>query len=399
MKTKVCPCCDQPINGIYCKGCRKIVLNPVEQDIKYYLNTRHPDYDHTCTFHGNNASQRSDSGGRTAGRVMTPSESEAKKAEIKARMMQRKRELQSKREARTLDRRGDSKKYTGRDWNGEPLRPIIKANPRNRMLTLIIVTITSLILFLAVMIGIIADANGRMYGIAVAVAEPERAVEAPAMEAAIAVDRTIEVPAATVSADELPVPVETDAAQVESWERTDAEVREAGIACTGYGHFDVTYEDARPILLGCIEDYGLLWGEEEPYSYNLEMDFVSWFRTIYGFVIGSEDEYVGILELETDTATGQIHGITIYTGREECLYELVDIATYFMNSTGIVSEELPEGEIFYREAMKEDGKIQRENGFRMMYDLEVACYLAAEGEDQEFYSMSVYAPGYYTVAE
>ncbi len=97
MKTKVCPCCDQPITGIYCKGCRKLVLNPVEQEIRYYLNTRHPQDDHHCMFHdsgdaGNLYRDADAFGVRQASHKMTTSETERKKAEIRTRMESRKTE-------------------------------------------------------------------------------------------------------------------------------------------------------------------------------------------------------------------------------------------------------------------------------------------------------------------
>ena len=98
MKTKVCPCCDQPIQGIYCKGCRKIVLHPVEQNIHYYLNERHPEHETDCSYHGNTAagtSEVTDPNVRNEDHRMTPYEAEAKKAEIKERMLQKQRELQS----------------------------------------------------------------------------------------------------------------------------------------------------------------------------------------------------------------------------------------------------------------------------------------------------------------
>ena len=77
MKIKICPCCDQPIQGIYCKGCRKIVWKPAEREINYYLNTRHPAFDHDCTFHDDR---------------MSFSAIEAKKEEIRKRMMQNRQE-------------------------------------------------------------------------------------------------------------------------------------------------------------------------------------------------------------------------------------------------------------------------------------------------------------------
>ena len=84
MKMKICPCCDQPIERNYCKGCRKIVLKPLEQDVDYYLNTRHPDFEHACTYHEGQVAER-----------MSYNEIEAKKREIQARMMAKKNALES----------------------------------------------------------------------------------------------------------------------------------------------------------------------------------------------------------------------------------------------------------------------------------------------------------------
>ena len=86
MKMKLCPCCDQPIQGIYCKGCRKIVLNPVEQNVTYYLNRRHPEFDHDCTYHEGEVRQSEEQ--------MTFHEIEAKKEEIRARMAAKKNPLE-----------------------------------------------------------------------------------------------------------------------------------------------------------------------------------------------------------------------------------------------------------------------------------------------------------------
>lgn len=80
MKKTVCPYCDQPINGHYCNGCRRIVWKPVETEITYYLNERHPQEAHDCQFHSD---------------VITGDAAEAKKAEIRARMAARQAEKQS----------------------------------------------------------------------------------------------------------------------------------------------------------------------------------------------------------------------------------------------------------------------------------------------------------------
>ena len=99
MKTKICPCCDQPIQGIYCKGCRKIVWSPVEREVNYYLNTRHPAFDHDCTFHDDMSRKQStkaalvsDTSLAKADDRMSFSAIEAKKEEIRKRMMQNRQE-------------------------------------------------------------------------------------------------------------------------------------------------------------------------------------------------------------------------------------------------------------------------------------------------------------------
>lgn len=79
MKKIVCPYCDQPISGHYCKGCRRIIWKPVQTEITYYLNERHPQESHDCQFHSD---------------VITGDTAEAKKAEIRERMAVRQMEKQ-----------------------------------------------------------------------------------------------------------------------------------------------------------------------------------------------------------------------------------------------------------------------------------------------------------------
>ena len=52
MKDKYCPYCDQKMtSGLYCKGCKRIVLHPYWQDVDYYLNERHPQQETDCLYH------------------------------------------------------------------------------------------------------------------------------------------------------------------------------------------------------------------------------------------------------------------------------------------------------------------------------------------------------------
>ncbi len=52
MKQKICPSCDGKLKGNYCPFCHKIVRKPLEWDVRYYLNERHPDWETDCDYHG-----------------------------------------------------------------------------------------------------------------------------------------------------------------------------------------------------------------------------------------------------------------------------------------------------------------------------------------------------------
>lgn len=352
MKTKVCPCCDQPISGIYCRGCRKIVLNPVVQDVHYYLNERHPENETDCSFHGKTTPET-----KTSDRVMTPFEAEAKKAEIKERMQTRGQEPKS---SAKISNASNTRKTV---LNGNTLPSKKTAESRASIVGITIF----MVVFMNVLLVLLRSFHHSGYDFTLG-------------------QRTAETAASAY-------------AEWEEWELSDEEVKAAGIACTGYGHFDITYEDARQAFLDCVDDAGYMWSEGEPYSYNQKMNEMSWFQTVYDYAIETEDAYIGTVEIETDTATGQIHGISLYAGVGEGFFETADIAAAFMKKVGMAGGELPDGRGFYEEAMENAGETQLEDGFCMMYGLEVSCYVPEKIEEPDFYAMSVYAPGYYTASE
>ena len=54
MKQKYCPYCDQKMKiSHYCQECRRIVWQPYEQNVDYYLNERHPQSEKNCLYHDN----------------------------------------------------------------------------------------------------------------------------------------------------------------------------------------------------------------------------------------------------------------------------------------------------------------------------------------------------------
>ncbi|MBE5972456.1 MAG: hypothetical protein E7246_08075 [Lachnoclostridium sp.] len=365
MKMKICPCCDQPINGFYCKGCRKIVWKPVEQNVQYYLNTRHPEYEHACAYH--------DGVSRQSTERMTASETEAKKAEIKARMLQRKQEPKSAKAA--------------------PVQTVKRSSQAARRHSSLIAIITAMIVMITVFITftmiIVFNTMDDVTHMGWAEAVPEPMAVAPARETPLD-----EAPAPEAEYFlELPVPAETDLAYMEDWELTDDEVRELGVACNGFGHFPIIFEDAVAVLRDCISDAGYGWSMSV-YSYNQFIDEYNWYETVYEFTIRNEEEYAGFLNINVDTATGEIHGMEMYTHYEKGFSEVADIAVKFLERIG-AAENLPDGTEFFETAYKSQG----DDGFCIQSGLEVVCEIPELDEGYDFYRMEIYAPGYYTIAE
>jgi len=356
MKKVVCPYCDQPIQGKYCDGCRRIVWKPKQMEITYYLNERHPEHETDCTFHND---------------VLTQDAVEAKKAEIRERMLARQREAAT--EVKTVS---------------IPNVPRKKQTPKKFAK----IKTGFIIYFIIVFIGILAPIIGAVFD---AVSDMGRRVEA-----FVAPEPVPEPMEAPLAMENMTLPVEMEEAlenaaieeELEEWERTDEQVKALGEACNGFGHSPVVYEEVEPVLLSCMDELGLE-GEYDTYSYNQVMDHYTWFETTNEYVLSDENGYVGIFEINTDTATGQIHGISMYTHGEEEFFRMADLAMEFMNMTGL-SETVPDGRSFYEESLL-DG-LQDDPGYRLQYGMEVDSLEPESNEDDPFYKMSIYVPGYYT---
>lgn len=286
MKKTVCPYCDQPIKGMYCKGCRRIVWKPEVTEITYYLNERHPGDEEHCRFHGD---------------VMTGDMAEAKKTRKQA----------------VSGKMGPNASGTGH-----------KKSALSKIKTGLI------IYFLLVFIGLLGPIIGAVF---------DMFMNLGSMHGDIAVPEPVHVP----------VEVEEVLMQEE------------------------------------------LEGEYDTYSYNQVVDDDTWFETVHEFTVTDSDGYVGILEISADTATGQIHGISMYTHGEEGFFRMADMVMNFMNEAGI-AEDLPDGRHFYEEALLENA--QEDVGYRMQYGLEVSCVEPEPDEEEAFYELAVFVPGYYTDA-
>lgn len=347
MKKVVCPYCDQPIQGKCCKGCRRIVWNPKEIEYNYYLNERHSVNEDHCQFHGD---------------ILTGDMAEAKKAEIRERMMERQRERQTKKKPSAIPNVSPKTSAPKTQVSADKKKALSKI----RIGFFIYIFMMFAGVFMVVMENL-ADGIGDFARDITHVMEP--------------VPEPVEVPAELEDVLENAAPK----ADLEEWERTDEQVIALGEACTGFGHSDVIYADVEAVLMACMAD-AELEGEYDTYSSNQVMDHFTWFETVHEFVITDAEDYVGILEISTDTATGQIHGINMYTHGEEGFFRIADMVVTFMNETGL-AEELPDGRTLHEEVL-----ICVEQGDGMLYGLEVYTMRPEPTEDDPFYTMSLSIP-------
>lgn len=108
----------------------------------------------------------------------------------------------------------------------------------------------------------------------------------------------------------------------------DEEVIQAGVACNGNGHFNVSGAEMEELAKTVLQHYGYEIKEDQIYrsSYNVEYpDYDGGIPyTIYSsyisIIIGEDEEdSEEYLNLEYDTATGQLHGIHLWIEDKETM--------------------------------------------------------------------------------
>ncbi len=431
MKIRVCPCCDQPIKGIYCKGCKKLVLHPVEQNIHYYLNERHPEFEADCTFHGDTTARRTAAepgayrgetrpmaevvrrsvdvsrerdgeAPRMSDQKMTGTESEAKKREIRERMEARKREQAASREASAGSRPSASERTfpePARSFRrNEPAMAGNRAggrrNPGKRhvwkwLLFPIVIFLLPMIISLIVFMSI-STSQSREY----AVPEPL----APALMQEIPVLPEVD------AAEEVALP-DIGAFENAGERRDDGTTtgdlffegaKRDGEPCDVYGHFDQVYEDMQYALYDQIFKAGLLWKApmttENVYDYG-DGTFLN--ELLYSYEIYDDDGYVGMLEVSTDGESGQIHGFSMYTSDRSGFFAMFE-AVWNLLWQNEMAEMLPSDcEGFYRTMIEEYADDNYGTAVFLFGGLEYSAYVPEDTENPDFYSLWINVPAVY----
>ena len=181
------------------------------------------------------------------------------------------------------------------------------------------------------------------------------------------------------------------------------EVRAIGVNCTNYGHYDAQLADVMAALERLLPQYGFSeWSLEDTYSYNYASDDMSWYNTDQAYYLNRDGEYVGSITIYADTATDDLHGIGAYSSDEEAFYQIVDVLEAAFQEFGYLDTDLSGQEIYQKLINTEDMIVSKTddsvNGFTTAYGPEIFVSKESASGDY-FYSIQMYAPGYYTSVE
>lgn len=403
MKQRYCPYCDQKMtSGLYCSGCKRIVWHPYVQDVDYYLNERHPQHESDCLYHdggseypGSRASSTDSYAGVFKGNGTSTSTQGGKKKtnrEKKAadpfqnmgNRMTGQRNAFEHMKSQLEQYRSQADTCQSGTYSSQSAKNIMdrvnSERGRKKPFTGILIVV---IIWLVFSVG-----GNLLFLITHAIRESIYGIEN----------------IFDSSSGDLWSSADSNAAEVlGEGELSDEEVRAIGTNCTNYGHYDAQLADVTAALDRLLPQYGFSeWSMEDTYSYNYASDDMSWYNTDQACYLSRDGEYVGSITIYADTATDDLHGIGAYSSNEEAFYQIVDVLEAVFQEFGYLDTDLSGQEVYQELINTEDMIVSKTddsvNGFTTAYGPEIfASKESPSGDD--FYSIQMYAPGYYTSVE
>ena len=403
MKQRYCPYCDQKMtSGLYCSGCKRIVWHPYVQDVDYYLNERHPQHESDCLYHdggseypGSRASSTDSYAGVFKGNGTSTSTQGGKKKtnrEKKAadpfqnmgNRMTGQRNAFEHMKSQLEQYRSQADTCQSGTYSSQSAKSIMdrvnSERGRKKPFTGILIVV---IIWLVFSVG-----GNLLFLITHAIRESIYGIEN----------------IFDSSSGDLWSSADSNAVEVlGEGELSDEEVRAIGTNCTNYGHYDAQLADVTAALDRLLPQYGFSeWSMEDTYSYNYASDDMSWYNTDQDFYLSRDGEYVGSITIYAYTATDDLHGIGAYSSDEEAFYQIVDVLEATFQEFGYLDTDLSGQEVYQELINTEDMIVSKTddsvNGFTTAYGPEIfASKESPSGDD--FYSIQMYAPGYYTSVE
>ena len=403
MKQRYCPYCDQKMtSGLYCSGCKRIVWHPYVQDVDYYLNERHPQHESDCLYHdggreypGSSAFNTDSYAGVFKGNGTSTSTQGGKKKTNQEKKtadpfqnmgnrMTGQRNAFEHMKSQLEQYRSQADTCQSGTYSSQSAKNIMdrvnSERGRKKPFTGILIVV---IIWLVFSVG-----GNLLFLITHAIRESIYGIEN----------------IFDSSSGDLWSSADSNAVEVlGEGELSDEEVRAIGTNCTNYGHYDAQLADVTAALDRLLPQYGFSeWSMEDTYSYNYASDDMSWYNTDQACYLSRDGEYVGSITIYADTATDDLHGIGAYSSDEEAFYQIVDVLEATFQEFGYLDTDLSGKEVYQELINTEDMIVSKTddsvNGFTTAYGPEIfASKESPSGDD--FYSIQMYAPGYYTSVE
>ena len=389
-------------SGLYCSGCKRIVWHPYVQDVDYYLNERHPQHESDCLYHdggseypGSSASGTDSYAGVFKGNGTSTSTQGGKKKtnrEKKAaepfqnmgNRMTGQRNAFEHMKSQLEQYRSQADTCQSGTYSSQSAKNIMdrvnSERGRKKPFTGILIV---------VIIWLVFSVGGNLLFL----------ITHAIRESIYGIENIFDSSSGDLwsSADSNAVGV------LGEGELSDEEVRAIGTNCTNYGHYDAQLADVTAALDRLLPQYGFSeWSMEDTYSYNYASDDMSWYNTDQAYYLSRDGEYVGSITIYADTATDDLHGIGAYSSDEEAFYQIVDVLEATFQEFGYLDTDLSGQEVYQELINTEDMIVSKTddsvNGFTTAYGPEIfASKESPSGDD--FYSIQMYAPGYYTSVE
>lgn len=389
-------------SGLYCSGCKRIVWHPYVQDVDYYLNERHPQHESDCLYHdggseypGSRASSTDSYAGVFKGNGTSTSTQGGKKKtnrEKKAadpfqnmgNRMTGQRNAFEHMKSQLEQYRSQADTCQSGTYSSQSAKNIMdrvnSERGRKKPFTGILIV---------VIIWLVFSVGGNLLFL----------ITHAIRESIYGIKNIFDS-----SSGDLWSSADSNAAEVlGEGELSDEEVRAIGTNCTNYGHYDAQLADVTAALDRLLPQYGFSeWSMEDTYSYNYASDDMSWYNTDQACYLSRDGEYVGSITIYADTATDDLHGIGAYSSDEEAFYQIVDVLEATFQEFGYLDTDLSGQEVYQELINTEDMIVSKTddsvNGFTTAYGPEIfASKESPSGDD--FYSIQMYAPGYYTSVE
>ncbi len=338
MTYQICPICDQKLTKPhYCSFCKQRIKHPLTIDVDYYLNERHPEGEHDCTYHDSHDAAPAQSASSEdwnawpwtsttrQGSSRTKSGSSSRPSASSARPQSTSRPAQSpaRPQRQTASRSSGS---SGKTKKKSSKMPIF-------ILVLLIAAACWLLSFYQAVKAVLQEKGGLSFWSSIA---SEFGLEGTPLDSLIT-DGLSSWEITPESGYDVPPAFAYGEDDYISWSVETDEIIAAGKPCSGYGHFLQDAESLIKALLSYTDSIGAELSDSYDYSDNTEdSSGYTFYDTVQTYDFGSNEtaSYDNGFQISSDTATGQLHSVSLQWDDAGTAADLLTIIVASLQNSG-----------------------------------------------------------------